>query len=102
MRFRFIEDHRRVWPVRMMCGALSISPSGYYAWQSSAASRARCEGRLGWHVRRSGPFIATALFAAYGTGYAIASYLLACAVITIIATAMMTDYTGKDIEGEYA
>ncbi len=48
------------------------------------------------------PFIATALFAAYGTGYAIAGYILACAVITIIATAMMTDYTGKDIEGEYA
>ena len=47
------------------------------------------------------PFIATALFAAYGTGYAIAGYILACAVITIIATAMMTDYTGKDIEGEY-
>jgi MFS family permease len=47
------------------------------------------------------PFIATALFAAYGSGYAIAGYILACAVITIIATAMMTDYTGKDIEGDY-
>ncbi|HEV7411760.1 MAG TPA: MFS transporter, partial [Bradyrhizobium sp.] len=47
------------------------------------------------------PFIATALFAAYGTGYAIAGYILACAVITIIATAMMIDYTGKDIEGDY-
>ena len=47
------------------------------------------------------PFIATALFAAYGTGYAIAGYILACAVVTIIATTMMTDYTGKDIEGEY-
>src|SRR6476469_1298352 len=42
------------------------------------------------------PFIATALFAAYGTGYAIAGYILACAIITIGATAMMTDYTGKD------
>jgi hypothetical protein len=28
-------------------------------------------------------------------------YILACAVITLIATAMMKDYTGKDIEGEY-
>src|SRR6266852_9051134 len=47
------------------------------------------------------PFIAAALFAAYQTGYAIAFYILACAVVTIIATTMMTDYTGKNIEGEY-
>jgi metabolite-proton symporter len=47
------------------------------------------------------PFIATWLFTSYKSGYAIAGYILVCAVITIIATAMMTDYTGKDIEGEY-
>jgi hypothetical protein len=34
MRFRLIEDHRGVWPVRVMCDALSVSPSGYYAWRS--------------------------------------------------------------------
>jgi hypothetical protein len=28
---------------------------------------------------------------------AIAVYIAICAVITLIATAMMTDYTGKDI-----
>ena len=33
MRFRQIEDHREVWPVRIMCAALSVSPSGYYAWR---------------------------------------------------------------------
>ncbi len=47
------------------------------------------------------PQIGAALFAAYGAGYAIGGYILACAIITIGATAMMTDYTGKDIEGEY-
>jgi len=47
------------------------------------------------------PFIATWLFQKYQSGYAIAGYILVCAVITLIATAMMTDYTGKDIEGEY-
>jgi hypothetical protein len=47
------------------------------------------------------PFIATWLFGIYGSGYAIAGYILFCAVITLIATTMMTDYTGKDIEGEY-
>ncbi len=47
------------------------------------------------------PFIATWLFNSYKSGYAIAAYVLVCAVITIIATAMMSDYTGTDIEGEY-
>jgi len=47
------------------------------------------------------PLIATALFAEYKSGYAIAIYILICAVITLIAAAMMKDYTGKDIEGEY-
>jgi len=47
------------------------------------------------------PLVATWLFGLYGSGYAIACYILFCAVITIIATTMMTDYTGKDISGEY-
>lgn len=47
------------------------------------------------------PLIATALFAAYGTGYAIAVYIAACAVVSLIACAYMPDYTGKDISAEY-
>ena len=47
------------------------------------------------------PFIATWLFGIYKSGYAIAAYILVCAVISLIATSLMTDYTGKDIEGEY-
>jgi MFS family permease len=47
------------------------------------------------------PLIATALFAAFGTGYAISVYIAACAVVSLIATAMMPDYTGKDISREY-
>jgi metabolite-proton symporter len=47
------------------------------------------------------PLIATALFAAYHSGYAIAVYIAACAVVSLIATAMMPDYTGKDISTEY-
>src|SRR5271168_4937425 len=47
------------------------------------------------------PIIATALFAAYHTGYAIAIYIAACAVISAVATAFMPDYTGRDISAEY-
>jgi metabolite-proton symporter len=47
------------------------------------------------------PLIATALFAAYHTGYAISIYIAACAVISLISAAMMPDYTGKDISAEY-
>jgi len=47
------------------------------------------------------PIIATALFAAYHSGYAIAAYILACAVISLIAAALMPDHTGADISAEY-
>ena len=47
------------------------------------------------------PFIATALFATFHSSLPIALYILACAVIGIIATAMLTDYTNKDISAEY-
>ena len=43
------------------------------------------------------PLIATWLFATYGTAYAIAVYILACAVLSLIATALMRDYTGKPL-----
>ena len=47
------------------------------------------------------PLIATWLYATYQSATAIALYIAACAVITLIATALMTDYTGKDISGDY-
>ncbi|MGB6799800.1 MAG: MFS transporter [Xanthobacteraceae bacterium] len=47
------------------------------------------------------PLIATALFAAYQTGYAIAIHIAACAVISLVSAALMPDYTGKDISAEY-
>jgi MFS family permease len=47
------------------------------------------------------PIIATALFATYHTGYAIAIYIAACSVISVLAVAFMPDFTGKDISAEY-
>ncbi|MCL6438797.1 MAG: MHS family MFS transporter [Rubrobacteraceae bacterium] len=46
------------------------------------------------------PLIAGALLAATGSGYAIAAYIAFTAVVTIVATSMMKDRTGVDIEVE--
>jgi MFS family permease len=46
------------------------------------------------------PLVATALFAAYGSAYAIASYILLSVIISIAATALLPDYTNRDISEE--
>lgn len=46
MRYAFIQDHRTTWPVAVQCDVLTVSRSGYYAWQKrlpSAASQRRVE-----------------------------------------------------------
>ncbi len=48
------------------------------------------------------PLIATALLASYHSGYVIAGYIAVCAIVSIIATALMPDYTGRDISQEIA
>ncbi len=35
MSFRFIEDHRDRYPIRLMCAVLEVSPAGYYAWRDA-------------------------------------------------------------------
>jgi metabolite-proton symporter len=47
------------------------------------------------------PLIATWLFGTYHSAFAIAVYIAICAIISLVATALMSDYTGKDISGEY-
>jgi putative transposase len=39
--YRFIEQHKDQWPVRLLCQTLEVSPAGYYAWRSRPASPAR-------------------------------------------------------------
>jgi metabolite-proton symporter len=48
------------------------------------------------------PLIATWLYGTFHSAFAIAAYIAVCAVITLVATALMTDYTGQDISGEYS
>ena len=45
MRFRFVEDHRADYPVRVMCGVLDVSPAGYYAWRSRPESQRSAANR---------------------------------------------------------
>jgi metabolite-proton symporter len=47
------------------------------------------------------PLIATWLYGTYHTSTAIALYILLCAILSLGACALMTDYTGRDIDGEY-
>jgi len=47
------------------------------------------------------PLIATALFASYKSSTPIAIYILITAIISIVATCFLKDYTGKDVSAEY-
>ena len=47
------------------------------------------------------PLIAAWLFAQYHSGYAIAGYIAVCAVLSLVSTAMLGDYTNKDISQEH-
>jgi putative transposase len=43
VKFEFVAKHRGAWPVNLMCEALGVSRSGFYAWlvrpEASAAGR---------------------------------------------------------------
>jgi hypothetical protein len=61
---------------------------------------------LGYHLSSviaggSAPLIATALLAAFGSGYAVALYILFTAVVSITAAAFLPDYTNRDISQEH-
>src|SRR6185369_12249181 len=32
VKFRFVKDHRRRWPVQVMCRVLRVTRGGFYAW----------------------------------------------------------------------
>ena len=39
MRYRFIDAHKKAWPVNLMCGVLNVSRSGFYHWLGRGLSR---------------------------------------------------------------
>jgi transposase InsO family protein len=53
MKFRFIEDHRKMFFVRVMCSVLEVSAGGYYAWRNRPESaRAQANRALVEEIRR--------------------------------------------------
>ena len=38
MTYRFIDEHKGQWPVRLLCEVLEVSPAGYYAWRQCPRS----------------------------------------------------------------
>ncbi len=53
-RFRFVEREKARYPVRILCRALGVSPSGYYAWRSRGPSaREGSDTELAVEIRRS-------------------------------------------------
>ncbi len=53
MRYRSIDRHRGIYPVGMMCQALKVSRSGYYAWRVRPESeRSRTDRELTGMIRR--------------------------------------------------
>jgi putative transposase len=62
MKFGFVDEHRHIWPVRVMCTALGLSVSGYYAWRSrvesprAAANRVLLEDIRRIHGQSSGTY----------------------------------------------
>lgn len=45
MKFRLIEDQREIFPVRVMCDVMGISPAGYYAWRGRPESPGKAANR---------------------------------------------------------
>ncbi len=52
--YKFIKDHRRQYPVEVLCRVLSVAPSGYYDWLKEPQSlRAQEDARLLRLIRAS-------------------------------------------------
>ena len=54
MMFGFIAKHRGIWAVAVLCEALGVSRSGFYAWLTrSPSARSRRDAMLSAKIRAS-------------------------------------------------
>ncbi|WP_410741762.1 IS3 family transposase [Citrobacter freundii] len=53
LRYAFIRDNARCWPVRLLCRVLDVHPSGFYAWlQQPQSQRHRADLRLTGQIKQ--------------------------------------------------
>ncbi len=45
MRYRFIDTHKKTWPIRLMCQVMNVSSSGYYEWRRRPESAQELSNR---------------------------------------------------------
>ena len=51
MRYRFIDSHKKTWPITLMCQVLAVGTSGYYDWRRRPDSpQARSNRVLDRHI----------------------------------------------------
>jgi putative transposase len=54
VKFGFVAKHRGIWPVEVLCEALGVSRSGFYAWRQRPSSvRARTDAAILQTIRAS-------------------------------------------------
>ena len=46
MKFGFVDEHRHIWPIRVMCTVLGLSVSGYYTRRSRGESPRAATNRV--------------------------------------------------------
>ena len=52
MRYRFIDQHKKVWPICLMCEVLNVSRSGFHGWRTrSIGEQARSNQQLDPQIR---------------------------------------------------
>ena len=52
MRYRFIDAHKKAWPINLMCGVLDVSRSGFYYWvRCEPSQRAQSNRKIDQRIR---------------------------------------------------
>ena len=113
LRIRVLQAARHPGAGYRVCRYRAVADTARHAVRS--ASRADCRSfparlrysgaSLGYQLSSliaggPAPLIAAWLLGRYHSGTAIAAYILACSVVTLISTAFLDDYTNKDIKAE--
>ena len=53
MRYAFIRDNSRCWPVRLLCRVLDVHPGGFYFWlQQPHSQRHHADQMLTWQIKQ--------------------------------------------------